>query len=59
MLAGQYDSAVDLAEVIVVFRPRRFAPITGASQSKGHAMPRHSNAILIGEGKGKDEGYDQ
>jgi hypothetical protein len=46
VLAGQNDSAVDLAKVVVVLRSGFVAPVAGASQCKGYAVPRHGNAVL-------------
>src|ERR1700722_9299570 len=46
VLASQHQSAVDLAKVVVVLRPRSVAPAAGASQCKGYAMPRYGNAVL-------------
>ena len=34
MLARKHDPAVDLAEIIVVLRPRRLRPIAGAAQRR-------------------------
>src|SRR6202790_456908 len=46
MLARQHDPAVDLAEIVVMLRPRLVAPVAGATQCKGHAMPGHRDAVL-------------
>src|SRR3984893_8088341 len=46
MLARQHDPAVDLAEIVVMLRPCLVAPVAGATQCKGHAMPGHRDAVL-------------
>ena len=46
VLAGQHDSAIDLAKIVIVIRPRLFGPVAGAPQRKGHAMPCHGNAVI-------------
>src|SRR3982074_3241013 len=46
VLARQHDPAVDLAEIVIVLRPRRFGPVASAAQCKGHAMPRNGDAVL-------------
>ena len=46
VLARQHDPAVDLAEIVVMLRPRLVGPVAGAAQRKGHPMPRHGDAVL-------------
>src|SRR6202790_3140932 len=46
MLARQHDPAVDLAEIVVMLRPCFVAPVAGATQCKGYAMPGHRDAVL-------------
>ena len=46
MLTRQNDPAVDPAEIIVMLRSRPVGPVAGATQGKGHPMPRDSNAVL-------------
>src|SRR5258708_8624967 len=46
VLARQHDPAVDLAEIVIVLRPRLFDPVAGAAHRKGHAMPGNGDAAL-------------
>src|ERR1700727_1540947 len=46
VFAGEHDPVVDLAEVIVVLRPRLFRPIAGTAERERHAMPSDGNAVF-------------
>src|ERR1700683_4475621 len=46
MLARERDPAVDLAEIIVVLRPRRLRPVAGAAQRERYAMPRDGDPVF-------------
>ena len=47
MLAGENDTAVNLAEIVIMLCSCLFAPVAGATQREGHTMPRDGDAILV------------
>ncbi len=44
MLARQYDPAIDLTEIVIVFAARLIRPLAGASEGERHAMPGDRDA---------------